>query len=51
MRPRGCGSSREAASGSQIRGMLITCEKSLDGLAEVFTQIVRTDNLQPHDRL
>jgi hypothetical protein len=32
---------------SQIRNMLMTCEKSLDGLAEVFTQIVRTDNLQP----
>ncbi len=33
--------------GSQVRSMLMTCEKSLDGLAEVFTQIVRTDNLQP----
>jgi hypothetical protein len=33
--------------GSQIRGMLTTCEKSLDGLAEVFTAIVRAENLQP----
>jgi len=33
--------------GSQIRSMLITCEKSLNGLADVFTQIVRADNLQP----
>ena len=34
-------------TGSQIRTMLTTCDKALDGLAEVFTQIVREDKLQP----
>ncbi|RPI49628.1 MAG: hypothetical protein EHM55_23315 [Acidobacteria bacterium] len=33
--------------GSQIRTMLTTCDKSLSGLSDVFTQIVRGDNLQP----
>ena len=36
-----------SGSGSQIRSMLTTCEKSLTGLADVFTQIVRGDTLQP----
>jgi hypothetical protein len=35
-----------SGSGSQIRSMLTTCDKSLDGLADVFTQIVRQDKLQ-----
>ena len=34
-------------TGSQIRTMLTTCDTSLDGLADVFTQIVRQDKLQP----
>ncbi len=34
-------------TGSQIRGMLTTCDKALTGLADVFTQIVRADKLQP----
>jgi hypothetical protein len=34
-------------AGSQIRTMLTTCDKSLSGLADVFTQIVRDDKLQP----
>ena len=34
-------------SGSQVRAMLNVCDKSLTGLAEIFTQIVGTDNLQP----
>jgi len=33
--------------GSQIRTMLTTCDTSLSGLSDVFTQIVRGDNLQP----
>jgi hypothetical protein len=36
-----------SGTGSQIRSMLTTCDKSLDGLADVFTQIVREDKLQP----
>ena len=36
-----------AGTGSQIRSMLVTCNKSLDGLADVFTQIAREDRLQP----
>ncbi len=36
-----------SGAGSQIRSMLATCDKSLDGLADVFTQIVREDKLQP----
>ena len=36
-----------SGSGSQIRSMLTTCDKSLVGLADVFTQIVHSDNLQP----
>jgi hypothetical protein len=36
-----------SGSGSQIRSMLTTCDKSLDGLADVFTKIVREDRLQP----
>ena len=33
--------------GSQIRSMLTTADKALNGLAGVFTQIVRDDRLQP----
>ena len=33
--------------GSQIRTTLTACDKALDGLANVFTQIVRTESLQP----
>jgi hypothetical protein len=36
-----------SGSSSQIRSMLTTCEKSLTGLADVFTRIVREDNMQP----
>jgi hypothetical protein len=32
---------------SQIRTMLATCDTALSGLADVFTQIVRQDQLQP----
>ena len=33
--------------GSQIRSTLVVCDKALTGLGEIFTQIVRGDNLQP----
>jgi hypothetical protein len=36
-----------SGTGSQIRGTLTTCDQSLTGLAEVFTRIVRADNLLP----
>jgi len=36
-----------SGTGSQIRATLVVCDKSLSGLADVFTQIVRSDNLQP----
>jgi hypothetical protein len=36
-----------SGAGSQIRSMLTTCDKALDGLADVFTKIVRNDKLQP----
>jgi len=34
-------------SGSQIRTTLSVCDKALDGLSDIFTQIVREDSLQP----
>ena len=36
-----------SGTGSQIRAMLTICNNSLAGLADVFTQIVRTDKLEP----
>ena len=36
-----------SGSGSQIRTTLVACDKALTGLADVFTQIVRGDDLQP----
>ena len=34
-------------TGSQIRSMLTVCSNSLTGLADLFTQIVRHDKLEP----
>jgi hypothetical protein len=34
-------------SGSQIRTFLMSADKALDGLADVFTNIVKTDRLTP----
>ena len=34
-------------AGSQIRTTLSVCGKALDGLADIFTQIVREDRLEP----
>ena len=36
-----------SGTGSQIRSTLSVCDKSLTGLGDIFTQIVRADNLQP----
>lgn len=36
-----------SGASSQIRSMLAMCDNALTGLAEVFTQIVRDDKLQP----
>lgn len=36
-----------SGSGSQIRTMLTQCDNALTGLGELFTQIVRSDKLQP----
>jgi hypothetical protein len=36
-----------SGASSQVRTMLNVCDKSLSGLADVFTQIVREDKLQP----
>jgi hypothetical protein len=36
-----------SGSASQIRAMLTVCDNSLTGLADLFTQIVRTENLEP----
>ena len=34
-------------SGSQIRTLLTQCDVALDGLGDVFTQIVRSEQLRP----
>ena len=34
-------------SSSQIRGFLIGADRALDGLAELFTNIVKTDGISP----
>ena len=36
--------------GSQIRTLLTRCDEALHGLGEVFTDIVRTEHLQPADK-
>ncbi len=36
-----------AGVGSQIRTMLTTCDKALNGLADLFTRIVRDEKLEP----
>ena len=41
MRHRGCGPSLVSGLARKIRTMLNVCDKSLTGLADVFTQIVR----------
>jgi hypothetical protein len=36
-----------SGAGSQIRAMLTVCSNSLNGLADLFTRIVRHDKLEP----
>jgi hypothetical protein len=36
-----------SGAGSQIRSMLTVCDNALNGLADVFTRIVKDDSLQP----
>ena len=36
-----------SGAGSQIRGHLTRCDQALSGLGDVFTQIVRTEKLEP----
>jgi hypothetical protein len=37
-------------SGSQIRTLLTQCDDALDGLGDVFTQIVRSEHLRPAEK-
>jgi hypothetical protein len=37
-------------SGSQIRTLLIQCDEALNGLGDVFTQIVRSEQLKPAEK-
>jgi hypothetical protein len=37
-------------SGSQIRMLLTRCDEALDGLADVLTAIVRSEQLQPREK-
>ena len=37
-------------SGSQVRTLLTTCDEALDGLGDVLTEIVRSEQLQPTEK-
>ena len=37
-------------SGSQLRTLLTRCDEALDGLGDVFTEIVRREQLQPAEQ-
>jgi hypothetical protein len=37
-------------SGSQVRTLLMRCDEALTGLGDVFTEIVRTERLQPAEQ-
>jgi hypothetical protein len=37
-------------TGSQVRMLLERCDEALNGLGDVFTEIVRTDKLQPAEK-
>jgi hypothetical protein len=39
-----------SGSGSQLRTLLTRADEALDGLGDLFTAIVRADNLQPPDK-
>jgi len=42
--------SEPGGSGSQLRTLLTGCDAALDGLGEVFTDIVRGEELQPEEK-
>jgi hypothetical protein len=42
--------SEPGGSGSQLRTLLTGCDAALDGLGEVFTDIVRSEELQPEEK-
>src|SRR2546425_11818829 len=37
-------------SGSQLRTLLTQCDEALDGLGDVFTEIVQSEHLRPADK-
>jgi len=37
-------------SGSQLRTLLTKCDEALDGLGDVFTEIVRSEGLRPAEK-
>jgi hypothetical protein len=37
-------------SGSQLRTLLTKCDEALDGLGDVFTEIVRSEQLRPAEK-
>jgi len=37
-------------SGSQLRTLLTQCDEALDGLGDVFTEIVQSEQLRPADK-
>ena len=37
-------------SGSQLRTLLTRCDQALDGLGQVFTEIVQSEQLQPAEK-
>jgi hypothetical protein len=42
--------SEPGGSGSPLRTLLTGCDAALDGLGEVFTDIVRSEELQPEEK-
>ena len=47
---QGLRSEPAGGSGSQVRMLLTRCDEALDGLGDVFTEIVRTEQLQPAEK-
>jgi len=39
-----------SGTGSQIRGLMLRANEALDGLGDVFSKIVRDENLQPVEK-
>ena len=47
---RGLRTEPGGGSGSQLRTLLTKCDEALDGLGDVFTEIVRSEQLRPADK-